>query len=52
MEIEMEILDKNFTEIDPKSLTDQIQSVASGEAPFIPVTLSLVDTGCRQIRRY
>ena len=42
MEMELEFLDKNFTEIYPESLTDQIKSAASGEAPFLPVILSLV----------
>ena len=40
--MEMEFLCNNVTKMDPKTLTDHIQSAASGEAPFFPVTLSLM----------
>ena len=42
IEMETEFFHKNFTEKDPKSLMDHIQSVASGEASFFPNVLSLV----------
>ena len=42
MEIEIEFFHKNFTKKDPKSLTDHIQRMALGEAPFFPETLGLV----------
>ena len=42
MEIEIEFFHKNFTKKDPKSLTDHIQIMALGEAPFFPATLGLV----------
>ena len=42
MEIEIEFFHKNFTKKDPKSLTDHIQRMALGEAPFFPAMLGLV----------
>ena len=42
MEMEIEALCHKFIKKDPKLLTDYIQSVASGEVSFFPVTLSLV----------
>src|SRR5882762_10457549 len=41
MEMEIEVL-YNFVEKDPKLLMDHIQSVASGEVSFYPITLGLV----------
>jgi len=40
--MEIQFICENFTEKDPKSLMDHIQSMASGEAPFFATTLSLV----------
>ena len=42
MEMEIEALCQNFAKKDPKLLVDYVQSAASGEVPFFPVTLSLV----------
>jgi len=43
--MEIQFIYKNFTEKDPKSLMDHIQSMASGEAPFFAKTLGLVYDG-------
>ena len=40
--MEIQLLHENFTENDPKLLTEQIQRMASGEAPFFATALSLV----------
>jgi len=40
--MEIQFLHETFTEKDPKLLIDHIQRMVSGEAPFFPVTLSLV----------
>ena len=42
MEMEIEFFRGNFPEQNPKPLTDHIQKMESGEAPFFPATLSLV----------
>ena len=42
MDVEVEFFHKNFTEQNPKPLTDHIQAMASGKAPFFPTTLSSV----------
>jgi len=43
--MEIQFLHENFTEKDSKSLTDHIQRMGSGEAPFFAATLSLVYGG-------
>lgn len=42
MDMEIQFLHKNFTGKDPKLLTEHVQRMASGEAPFFAKTLSLV----------
>ena len=42
MEMEIEFFRRNFPEQNPKLLTDHIQKMELGEAPFFPATLSLV----------
>jgi hypothetical protein len=40
--MEIQFFHERFTEKDPELLVDHIGRMASGEAPFIPATLSLV----------
>ena len=42
LDMEVQLFHERFTERDPKFLTDYIQKMASGEAPFFPVILSMV----------
>jgi len=42
LDVEIQFLHEQFTGKYPKSLTDHIQKMVSGEAPFFPATLSLV----------
>ena len=42
MTMEIEFLNSNLTEKNPKLLTEHIQRMTSGGAPFFPATLSLV----------
>ena len=45
LDMEIQFLHENFTEKDSKSLTDHVQRMGSGEAPFFAATLSLVYGG-------
>ena len=42
MDTEVEFFHKTFAGKDPKALMDHIEKMASGEAQFFPMTLSLV----------
>ena len=42
LDMEVQLFHERLTKRDPKFLMDYIQKMASGEAPFFPITLSMV----------